>query len=184
MERRAKDLMQILDDELDHHPKGYVYRNYDIYTDYLTAAKERYVPLINLMINNPGGRVGKSAPMYPRRNQDETFKIVLEIVHPPYLGNQNLDQLLVNNNFQTTELDTETTYIYYGKNVLCKGSITGELTLNNYDQVLGGLANTFRLLGWNNLGKRLGWLHKIFKKVYTGLPPAPQKPKMKQGHLF
>ncbi|MBW2972807.1 hypothetical protein KY346_00260 [Candidatus Woesearchaeota archaeon] len=176
MESKVQTLMQRLDDELDYHPKGYVYRNYAIYADYITAEGERYFPVINLIINNPRGRVGKDKPRFPPKEQDNQFKIILEMEYPPYLGNDNIEKILAENNFNVPELDKKTNHIYYGVGVLCGGPIRGKLTLDNYDAVLKNLVEIHDILGWGRISKSLDWLYSIFKEVYAGAPPPRTKP--------
>jgi hypothetical protein len=189
MESRVKTLMQRLDDKLDHHPRGYVFRNYAIYADYLTGEGERYPPVVDLIINNPRGRVGKSKPRFPSKEQDDTFKIILEIGHPPYLGNDNLDRILEENGFTVPTRDDTTSYPYWGVGVLCKESLRGELTLANYETIFGKLIEMYDMLGWGNrVGKPLKWLYDMFKEVYAGAPPPgtepPQRRKLKRRKLF
>ncbi|MBW3004432.1 hypothetical protein KY310_01205 [Candidatus Woesearchaeota archaeon] len=182
MERKAITLMQILDDELKHHPPGYTYRNYSVHIDYLTAAKERYPPLINLIINNPGARKGSSRPRFPAKDQDETFRVVLEISNPPFLGSDAFDQFLRAQGFTAPEQDTETHFPYYGQGRLCKGSARGELTLVNYDRIFTRFVEMYDMCGWERLSKKLDWLHKIFQRVYSG--EQPRRPRPKPRKLF
>jgi hypothetical protein len=180
MERKATQLMEILDKELNHHPKGYVYRNYPVHVDYLTAAKERYPPLINLIINNPRARKGRSRPRYPARFQDEIFRIMLEIVHPPFLASEQFDHFLKAHGFTAPEQDTTTHFPYYGQGRLCKDAIQGELTLENYDGVFTHMVDMYDMLGWERISKRLDWLHQVFKKVYAGETPRPPPPRRRK----
>ena len=180
MERKARQLMEILDDKLDHHPPGYTYRNYSVHIDFLTAAKERYPPLINLIINNPRARKGKSRPRFPAKDQDEVFKVVLEISNPPFLGSEQFDQFLTENEFTAPEQDTTTHFPYYGQGRLCQGSTRGELTLVNYDRIFSHTVDMYDMLGWERISKSLDGLHKIFKKVYEGEQPRAPPPKRRK----
>lgn len=172
--------MEILDDELKHHPSGYVYRDYSVHIDYLTAAKERYPPLVNLIINHPRARKGKSKPRFPPRFQDETFRILLEITHPPYLASAQFDQFLTAEGFTAPKQDTTTHFPYYGQGRLCDGSIRGELTLENYDRVFTHMVSMYDMLGWERISKKLDWLHQRFKRVYEGETPRPPPPKRRK----
>jgi hypothetical protein len=204
MERKIKDLMQILDDELKVHQKGYVSRQYKIYADAFASRNESGPPYVWLNITNPRGRAKPT-----REDCDAEFSIKLELYKTPYIPDKiyALDPRLQALGAVISPPDMKEDSHFQPGDVI-QGSITAKLTLENYNNVFQTILAAYRAAsassdylrpfmgresrikdhrGWilKQISEKLNALHSIFKKVYTGLPPPePQKPKLKPGYLF
>lgn len=198
MERKARQLMEILDDELNHHPPGYVSRNYVIYNDAFASRRKSQPPYIWLKIQNPRGRKGKPKPTDP-----DEFKIILDMYQIPFIPAHisAFEERLTNNGFEIPPVDLEGRCYGGEPSDFYAGSVKGELTLENFDRVFKAITESFqetlqkrdkyqrpgRAPGKDNRGwilealtEKIQWLHQRFKKVYAGETPRPPPPKRRK----
>lgn len=197
MERKIKDLMQIIDDELDHHPKHAIHRDYKIYDGAFASRIENHPPYITLKIKNPRGR---AKPTYEDMHAE--FQIILDLYQIPaipehiYPFEKNMKHL----GFEIPPIDLAGRCYGSQPGDQYSGSVKGKLTLANYQTVFRAITEAFstalerkhkfmRPFGAAEKDHR-GWMLKqlkestehlfgIFKKVYAG-----EKQALKRRKLF
>lgn len=202
MERKVKELMQILDDELGKHPKGIVSRQYMIYDDAFASRKESGPPYIWLYIENPRGRANPT-----KKDSFAEFSIKLELRKTPYIPERiyPLDQRLQALGAEISLPDMAGDGYHFQPGDVIQGSITAKLTLENYNKVFQTILDAYQSAlaasdylrpyrgrdsavkdhrGWilKDLCAKLKWLNGVFQKVYSGLPPSPAR--LRKKHLF
>ncbi len=196
MERKAEDLMQILDDELDHYPRGYISRNYTLYSDAFASRRESHPPYIWLKIENPRSR---KKPTQADINAD--FKIILDMYQIPFIpaNISAFEERLTNNGFIIPPVDLGGRCYGGQPGDFYAGSVVGELTLANFDNVFTAIIESFQETlqkrdkfqrpnwaegkdhrGWilKALTKKIEWLYGVFTKVYDGEQPLPRRRKL------
>lgn len=194
MEQKARKLIEILDDELEHHPRHVIHRDYKIYNGAFASRIDNHPPYINLRIQNPRGRAKPT-----QEDMHAEFKIILDLFQIPVIPAQiypfeaNLHVL----GFEIPAVDLAG--ICYGSQPgdQYAGSVKGRLTLENYHAVFNTILDAFGTAlerkhefmrpygtaakdhrGWmlRELTGKTAWLFDIFKKVYAGEQPrSPPK---------
>lgn len=191
MERKARQLMEILDDELKHHPRHIIHRDYKIYNNAFASRIDNHPPYINLRIQNPRGRAKPT-----QEDMHAEFKIILDLYQIPVIPQQiyPFEEHMQSLGFEIPPIDREGRCYGSQPGDQYAGSVIGNLTLENYQAVFNTILDAFGSAlerkhefmrpygtaakdhrGWmlKELKGKTAWLFDIFKKVYPGEQPRP-----------